>query len=108
MWPRPAAYKVLLKEALVGHGGVETDAAGDYIGKHLMGLREGEIPASRDAVVKDMAARTGMDYFAAQSELRKRLGWKQKPWVKRVGGTFHKVHVFTPASGEVATLHTEA
>jgi hypothetical protein len=104
MWPRPQSYETLLQEALEGLGGTEVDHVATYIRTSLRAVKYGEVPASRDAIVKDMSAKLRMQYFVAQTELRTRLQWTEKPWTRRVDGEFHKVKVFLLAGGEAVTL----
>ena len=96
MWPRPTGMAAMIADQFEeGVGISEKDRIQAYITEHLCRGKVGDMPASRDVIIKHAAETTQMSYKDAQQELRNQLIWSEKPYMTRVNGKPVKVHVFT-------------
>ena len=104
LWPQPAGMQALIQSLMQDEnagGDSVADVVKKFITKHLRKCEIGEIPDSRDAIIKKCVAESKqtLEYRTAQQELRNQLVWSEKPYLTRKDGSVVKVLVFTFAQG---------
>ncbi len=101
LWPWPAGTDGLVG-SLMNSGGThlsDDDIMKGFIRKWLRTCEVGEVPDSRDVIIKKAAAVTNFEYKKAQQLLRNQLVWSDKPYLTRIAGQVTKVLVFTSVQG---------
>ena len=95
LWPRPASMAQVINEQF--QSGQE-ESIGEkmkkFISTSLTKCAVGELPDSRDAIIKHAASLLNLPYAACQTELRNQLVWHEKPFMTRVAGQVKKIHCF--------------
>ena len=101
IWPQPASMLDWIKVLIPSDEGTPAGITQKFIEEQLRPLRSGEVPASRDAIIKKLSFLFGGDgtssnkaYRESQVLLQGELYVSDKKWRKKVAGDLKQINVY--------------